>query len=230
MLGLAYGAIGTAIAIGIALYRYHTVRLPPVSPYPGAILNAIATAFVDEAVFRGPAVRLPAHDRPGAEPRQPDPGAALRARDAARGARAAVVHAVAALVIGLAGGWLTGITGGIGAAFLGHSITRVAIFLDHRPRRDPEGAREPRPRRSRGGRRRPRAGTCSGRARRPGTASDDRSGARVGSDHRPGGRRSRSTSTCRSASRCARTATSSCTRVRRRGGRRRGSRRSSARC
>ena len=33
------------------------------------------------------------------------------------------------LAIGLAGGWLTGITGGIGAAFLGHSITRVAIFL-----------------------------------------------------------------------------------------------------
>ena len=53
MLGLAYGAIGTAIAIGIALYRYHTVRLPPVASYPGAILNAIATAFFDEAVFRG---------------------------------------------------------------------------------------------------------------------------------------------------------------------------------
>ena len=32
-------------------------------------------------------------------------------------------------LIGLAGGWLTAITGGIGAAFLGHSITRVAIFL-----------------------------------------------------------------------------------------------------
>ena len=50
---LAYGAIGTAIAIGIALYRYRTVRLPPVASYPGAILNAIATAFFDEAVFRG---------------------------------------------------------------------------------------------------------------------------------------------------------------------------------
>ena len=32
-------------------------------------------------------------------------------------------------LIGLAGGWLTGITGGIGAAFLGHAITRIAIFL-----------------------------------------------------------------------------------------------------
>ena len=36
---------------------------------------------------------------------------------------------VTALAIGLAGGWLVGITGGIGAAFLGHAITRVAIFL-----------------------------------------------------------------------------------------------------
>ena len=36
---------------------------------------------------------------------------------------------VTVLVIGLAGGWLTGITGGIGAAFLGHAITRIAIFL-----------------------------------------------------------------------------------------------------
>jgi hypothetical protein len=36
---------------------------------------------------------------------------------------------VTALTIGLAGGWLTGVTGGIGAAFLGHAITRVGIFL-----------------------------------------------------------------------------------------------------
>jgi hypothetical protein len=33
------------------------------------------------------------------------------------------------LAIGLVGGWLTGITGGIGAAFLGHAITRLAFFL-----------------------------------------------------------------------------------------------------
>ena len=33
------------------------------------------------------------------------------------------------IAIGLASGWLTVITGGIGAAFIGHSITRVAIFL-----------------------------------------------------------------------------------------------------
>jgi membrane protease YdiL (CAAX protease family) len=34
-----------------------------------------------------------------------------------------------ALIIGLAGGWLTVATGGIAAAFLGHAVTRFAVFL-----------------------------------------------------------------------------------------------------
>lgn len=33
------------------------------------------------------------------------------------------------LGIGLIGGWLTAATGGIAAAFLGHAITRFAVFL-----------------------------------------------------------------------------------------------------
>ena len=36
---------------------------------------------------------------------------------------------VLSLVIGLVGGWLTLATGGIGAAFLGHAVTRFAVFL-----------------------------------------------------------------------------------------------------
>ena len=36
---------------------------------------------------------------------------------------------VLALLIGLGAGWLTIATGGIGAAFLGHAITRFAVFL-----------------------------------------------------------------------------------------------------
>ena len=36
---------------------------------------------------------------------------------------------VLALLIGLVGAWATLLTGGIGAAFLGHAITRVAVFL-----------------------------------------------------------------------------------------------------
>ena len=94
MLGLAYGAIGTAIALGIALYRYHTVRLPPVMSYPGAILNAVATAFFDEAVFRG--LLFGYLLAAGIQPNLANLIQALdlRPRDAARGARPAVVHAV----------------------------------------------------------------------------------------------------------------------------------------
>src|SRR3954462_14815750 len=63
VLGLAYGGIGVAIAVGIALGRYGSLRFPlvcyvwvgfpPVASYPVKFVNAIATAFVDEAVFRG---------------------------------------------------------------------------------------------------------------------------------------------------------------------------------
>ena len=33
------------------------------------------------------------------------------------------------MAIGLVGGWITLVTGGIGAAFLAHAITRIAVFL-----------------------------------------------------------------------------------------------------
>jgi len=129
ILGLAYGAIGTTSAIAIALYRYRHVRLPTTMSYPGAVLNAIATAFVDEAVFRGLVFGFAI-------------GAGMDANLA--NVTQALVYGLAtrlgapgrpwymlvtALAIGLAGGWLTGVTGGIGAAFLGHAITRVAIFM-----------------------------------------------------------------------------------------------------
>jgi hypothetical protein len=34
-----------------------------------------------------------------------------------------------ALIIGLVAGWATLLTGGIAAAFLGHAVTRVAVFV-----------------------------------------------------------------------------------------------------
>ena len=129
MLGLAYGAIGTAIAIGIALYRYQTVRLPHMTSYPGAIINAILTAFLDEAIFRG--LLFGFLLMTGMNPNLANLIQALIYALATRlGAPGRPWYMlVTALVMGLAGGWLVGITGGIGAAFLGHAITRVAIFL-----------------------------------------------------------------------------------------------------
>jgi len=47
LLGVAFGVAGTALAIGVALLRYRYLRLPPVSSYPVALLNALGTAFVD---------------------------------------------------------------------------------------------------------------------------------------------------------------------------------------
>lgn len=129
ILGLTYGAIGTAIALAIAYYRYRHVRFPAVRSYPGAMLNALATAFVDEAVFRG--LLFGFLVLVGIDPTLANVVQALVYALATRlGAKGRPWYMlVTALAIGLAGGWLTGVTGGIGAAFLGHSITRFAIFL-----------------------------------------------------------------------------------------------------
>ncbi len=128
ILGLAYGAIGTSIAVGIALVRYHRVRFPPARAYPGAVLNALATAFVDEAVFRGMVFGflIVAGMNPNLANLTQALLYALATRLGAPGRPWYML--VSALAIGLAGGWLVGVTGGIGAAFLGHAITRVAIF------------------------------------------------------------------------------------------------------
>ncbi len=129
ILGLTAGAVGTAIALGIAFYRYRYLRFPPVDSYPGAMINALATAFVDEAVFRGLVFGFMVVV--GMDPTLANIIQALLYALATRlGAPGRPLYMLGtALVIGLAGGWLTGVTGGIGAAFLGHAITRMAIFL-----------------------------------------------------------------------------------------------------
>jgi membrane protease YdiL (CAAX protease family) len=129
ILGLAYGSIGVGIAVGIAIYRYRYVRFPRVALYPAKVTNAIATAFLDEAVFRGIVfgfLIVTGIDANLANLAQ----ALLYALSTRLGAPGRPWYMlVTVLVMGIAGGWLTGITGGIGAAFLGHAITRVAIFL-----------------------------------------------------------------------------------------------------
>ncbi len=129
VLGLAYAAGGTLAAIGLAYWRYRYVRLPGVRSYPGAVLNAIATAFVDEAVFRGVVFGLLL--TLGTEPNLANLAQtllyALATRTGAPGRPKAMLLVM--LGMGIVGGWLTGVTGGIGAAFLGHAITRLAFFL-----------------------------------------------------------------------------------------------------
>jgi len=113
VLGLAYGAAGTAAAVGLAYYRYHYVRLPGVRSYPGAVLNAVATAFVDEAVFRG--IVFGFLITLGTDPNLANLAQALlyalATRTGAPGRPKTML--VVMFSIGIVSGWLTGVTGGI---------------------------------------------------------------------------------------------------------------------
>jgi Type II CAAX prenyl endopeptidase Rce1-like len=127
--GFLYAAIGTAIALGIAFYRYRRLRFPDVWSYPGALMNAVVTAIVDEVAFRGAVLGLlltTGLDATAANLIQAILYA-LATRLGAPGRNRWLL--VMALGIGIAGGWVTAVTGGIAAAFLGHAVTRFAVFL-----------------------------------------------------------------------------------------------------
>ena len=133
LLALVLGGIGVAQAVGVAWYHYHRLRFPDITSYPGALVNEILTAFIDETVFRGALLGYFLWATTGS------PYSAtisivgqavvyvLATRLGAPG-RDRYMFLLAA-VIGLVGGWATLATGGIGAAFIGHAITRVAVFL-----------------------------------------------------------------------------------------------------
>jgi hypothetical protein len=127
--GLIYGVVGAAQAVVFARVRYHHFRLPKVSSYPGALLNSVATAFIDEATYRGVlfGLLLAVGINVSAANIAQAVIYALSTRLGAAGRDRYML--VLALLIGLAGGWLTAATGGIAAAFLGHAVTRFSVFL-----------------------------------------------------------------------------------------------------
>ena len=53
LFGLLYGLAGAGQAVVYSWYRYGKLRLPEVGSYPGALVNDLVTAFLDEAIFRG---------------------------------------------------------------------------------------------------------------------------------------------------------------------------------
>jgi hypothetical protein len=127
--GLLFGVVGAAQAVVFARLRYHHFRLPDVRSYPGALLNAIATAFIDEAAFRGAMfgiLLLVGLDATLANVAQAVVYT-LATRLGAPGRDRYML--VLTALIALAGGWLTVATGGIAAAFLGHAVTRFSVFL-----------------------------------------------------------------------------------------------------
>jgi hypothetical protein len=129
LLGLALGLGGVALAVGVAWMRYRRIRLPDTAAYPGALTNEILTAFIDEAAFRGALfgyllwvgapLNLAILAQAFAYTLSTRLGAPGRDR----------YMFLLSLIVGLVGGWATWFTAGIGASFLGHAITRVAIFL-----------------------------------------------------------------------------------------------------
>jgi membrane protease YdiL (CAAX protease family) len=127
--GLAYGLIGTLQALAFAMLRYRRVRFPDVWSYPGALVNSTATAFIDEATFRGAILGLLLLT--GMQPGLANVIQALiytlTTRLGAPGRDRYLF--VLTLGMGLVAGWLTTTTGGIAAAFLGHTVTRFAVFL-----------------------------------------------------------------------------------------------------
>ena len=137
LLALVLGGLGVGQAVALALLHYRRLRLPNIAAYPGALVNEILTAFIDEAVFRGAVLgylvwALEHTDAPpGTAASLAILGSALVYALATRlGAPGRDKYMlVLALLIGLVGAWATLLTGAIGAAFLGHAITRVAVFL-----------------------------------------------------------------------------------------------------
>ena len=127
--GLLYGLGGVAFAVAFATFRYHRIRFPGAWSYPGALLNSVATAFIDEVAFRGAIFGLLLSTGMNASLANIMQAIlyTLTTRLGASGRDKYLFFMT--LGMGLIGGWLTAATGGIAAAFLGHAITRFAVFL-----------------------------------------------------------------------------------------------------
>jgi hypothetical protein len=129
LLGFILAVGGGGLAVLLAWLRYQYVRLPDLSQYPGAIVNEVATAVFDEAVFRGALLGFLVVG--GVNPMLAVLAQAalysLATRLGAPGRNLSMF--LLSLGIGLVGGWATVLTGGIAAAVIGHGVTRVATFL-----------------------------------------------------------------------------------------------------
>lgn len=130
---VVYGAIlalpGLVQAAAFAWLRYGYLRLPPARAYPGAALNSIATAVIDEATFRGALLgTLLAVGLTDAEAILVATVVyVLTTRLAAPGHHPYPLLLSGAM--GLAFGWATLASGGIGAAVIGHAVTSFAMFV-----------------------------------------------------------------------------------------------------
>jgi hypothetical protein len=129
LLGLIYGFVGILVAFAFAWIRYGRFRLPPARLYPGGLINSLGTAFIDETLFRGMILGLLLSW-------DVDPALAVSVQAALYalatrlgGPGRSRLMLLITIGIGVLGGWLVLETGGVGAALVGHAITRFALFL-----------------------------------------------------------------------------------------------------
>lgn len=129
MAGLTVAMLGVGAAVVYARWRFGQVKLPDGRAYPVGLLNSIVTAFIDEAAFRGVLLGLLLLSN-----WPPVYAVAFQAVAYALATRLGGVGRprsllVLWLVAGLLSGWLTYLTGGIGAAVLAHALTRFTVFV-----------------------------------------------------------------------------------------------------
>ena len=142
--GALLAACGLALAASLAWLRYGYLRLAAPGEYPGAALNSIATAVIDEATFRGVLLgTLLSIGLPGGWSVLVSTIVYMLAIRAVAPGRHYSMPAMA-ICIGAAGGWATVVTGGIGAAIIGHAVASFALFVfTGHAGQIPRGGREP---------------------------------------------------------------------------------------
>ena len=128
-LGLALGGLGSVYAFAYAWWRFAELRLPPARHYPAALLNVVGTAIIDEATFRGIVLGLLVALRWPAELAVLFQAVLYVLATRLAGRNRPIGLLVLSLLIGVAGGFVTLATGGIGAALLAHALTRFAVFI-----------------------------------------------------------------------------------------------------
>lgn len=135
LLGLLYGAAGVAGAFVLAIFLNGRLSFPTPGRYPGGVLFAVGTAFLDEFLFRGVllglllVLGLPDWLAIGSAAFLY--AGAVRAGTGSRG----VLMLANWMIIGAIGSVLVLMTAGIAAAFVGHAITRFAFFMTMGPPR-----------------------------------------------------------------------------------------------